>query len=59
MMEKGNAMKLNIKRMALHVAAVLTISTIGGCGGYAQQSSGGSGVQVYGTVDAGISHGTR
>jgi len=52
-------MKMNIKRMALHIAAVFMISTIGGCGGYAQQSSGGSGVQVYGTVDAGISHGTR
>jgi hypothetical protein len=52
-------MKMNIKRMALHIAAVFMILTIGGCGGYAQQSSSGSGVQVYGTVDAGISHGTR
>jgi hypothetical protein len=37
-------------------AAIL--SSLGACGGYAR-SSGASGVQVYGTVDAGVSHESR
>jgi hypothetical protein len=57
--KKGNPMKSKFKRMACYAATFIALSTMSGCGGYAQQSNGSSGVQVYGTVDAGISHGTR
>jgi hypothetical protein len=39
-------------------AAAVTLCLVSGCGGYAR-SSNTSGVQVYGTVDAGISHESR
>jgi len=29
---------------------------VSGCGGYARTANGSSGVQVYGTIDAGVQH---
>ncbi len=41
----------------LIVASVLLL--LDGCGGYAHQPGGASGVQMYGTVDVGVSHESR
>jgi hypothetical protein len=49
-------MKRYVFARLLLCAAML--STLAACGGYAR-SSGASGVQVYGTVDAGVSHESR
>ncbi len=38
---------------------LFAFAMLGGCGGYANTSGNGSGVQVYGTVDAGVSHESR
>jgi hypothetical protein len=36
---------------------VLAFSILGGCGGYARSPNSGSGVETYGAVDVGVSHG--
>tara|TARA_R110001599_G_scaffold64023_4_gene179596 strand:- start:283861 stop:284019 length:159 start_codon:yes stop_codon:yes gene_type:complete len=38
---------------------LLLVATLSGCGGYANTSGDSSGVQVYGTVDAGVVHQSR
>jgi len=38
--------------------ALLMLTLLGGCGGYAQ-TSGGSGLQTYGIVDTGVVHESR
>ncbi|HEX2603319.1 MAG TPA: hypothetical protein VHL60_01490 [Oxalicibacterium sp.] len=47
-----------MKRALLTLCLFSITLTLNGCGGYAR-SSQSSGVQVYGTVDAGISHESR
>jgi hypothetical protein len=47
-----------MKRALLTLCLFPVALLLSGCGGYAR-SSQASGVQVYGTVDAGISHESR
>lgn len=45
--------------LSIRLAVCLfAIALLGGCGGYANTSSG-SGVQMYGTIDAGVGHESR
>ncbi|KAF3997348.1 hypothetical protein [Glaciimonas immobilis] len=43
----------------LHVLSLLTISILFGCGGYASMPGGGSAVQMYGTIDTGVTMQSR
>jgi hypothetical protein len=52
-------MKNTKKHYINYLLLALTISILAGCGGYAQNSGSASGVQVYGTVDVGVSHESR
>jgi hypothetical protein len=62
--QRGKTMKQRYKKL---LGAVLILTSVllvlDGCGGYASYpqdtNSGASGVQVYGTVDAGVAHTSR
>jgi hypothetical protein len=47
-----------MKKTSNKAAAILLllVSFVSGCGGYARTGNNGSGVQVYGIVDAGVQH---
>jgi Na+/H+ antiporter NhaC len=55
--DKGNLMKQAGKKISLYLILLATISMLGGCGGYARSPISGSGVEMYGTVDVGVTHG--
>jgi hypothetical protein len=52
-------MKNTKKHLAKYLLLALTFSILGGCGGYAKDSGSASGVQMYGTVDVGVTHESR
>jgi hypothetical protein len=53
-------MKRLAKNFMIRAAlCVLAVATLGGCGGYARTAGSSSGVEVYGTVDAGVVHESR
>ncbi len=56
---KSSNMKNSEKHYTNYLLFALTLSILGGCGGYAKSSSSASGAQVYGTVDVGVSHESR
>jgi hypothetical protein len=57
-MQKVN-MKISKKYFAKCLILSLMLSILGGCGGYAAHPGSTSGVQVYGTVDVGVTHESR
>lgn len=53
-------MKRPAANLLIHLTLYLfAVAILGGCGGYAHTSGSDSGVQVYGTVDAGVVHESR
>jgi len=52
-------MKYPTYRMLRSIFYLALVTTLAGCGGYANTADGGSGVQMYGTVDTGLVHQSR
>ncbi|MFC7516390.1 hypothetical protein ACFQUU_15350 [Herbaspirillum sp. GCM10030257] len=46
----------NPSNKAAAILLLLLVHFVSGCGGYARTGNSGSGVQVYGTIDAGVQH---